>query len=192
MCDSSAPLRWLTRNLTGSLLTKNLRKLTISTLPIDPPLKMWYFPGFGKNQIQRLAEISIQQTVVFTIQFSIRRTVRFDFRGLNQRQILFWWSCLAARYTMPCNYHSARPDLLIRMHRWSQGTKNHALTNMCSLKRGGITWHYQVRISCRGKIKPVQIIFVNVVPERIFYGFNRSHSSKAYSKQSKWFTDDKT
>ena len=111
------------------------------------PLKMWYFPGFVKNQIQRLAQISVQQTFVYTIQFSPSKTVRFDFRGLNQRQNFFRRLFLEARCKKPCNYHSARPDLLKTIHRWSQGTKNHALTNMCSFRRGGITWNYQVRIS---------------------------------------------
>ena len=51
---------------------------------------------------------------------------------------------------------------------------------------------HQVRSSYSSHNIHVEIIRVNVVTERTFHGFSQSHSSWVYSKQSKWFTDDKS
>lgn len=88
--------------------------------------------------------------------------VGFNFRGLNQRRKIKRNSSLQARYTVPCNSHSPITDLLTKIHHWSQGTKDHALTNMCSFKPAGIKGHYQVRNLFSSQNKYVGIILLKV------------------------------
>jgi hypothetical protein len=55
----------------------------VSTSHFDRPAplrKNRKYPGFDNNQIQRLAEISVQKTAVYAVQFSLKKSVvRFDF-----------------------------------------------------------------------------------------------------------------
>jgi hypothetical protein len=123
-------------------------------------------------------DIFFQEKVGYTIQFSPRRTPRFDVRGLSQRRTLVRMSGLAARYTVHCNYLSARPELLSSIRHWSQVKKNHTLMNVCSFKPARITWYYQVRSSYSSQNVRLQIILVNVVTERMCYVFNHSKSAE--------------
>jgi hypothetical protein len=106
--------------------------------------------------------------------------IGFHIMGLKQWQILIKRSGLEK---VPCNFLFARPDLLNRIHNWSQGRKNHALTDMCSFKRREITLFDQVRISYFTQNILVKIILVIIKVEKICYDFNHSQCCQAYTKQ---------
>ena len=116
--------------------------------------------------------------------FTKKDCARINFSVFNQRRIHYPEAKpsstkhsvlqLRFRYTRPPYQNS---PLLSRY-------KNHALTNVCCLKLQGSLDIIRSEVCAVTKIFD-QIILVNVVTERICYGFNHSQNIQMYSKQSK-------